>query len=147
MRVFGIAILISALLVLGACGGGNSKQNNIDGHWTAALTNPDGSPAFDFTTNFTQSGGNGVSVTNFQFTSTSPCFVSGETETGSFMLSGDFSGKVTGAFGLNIQSGNPGGNTLVLQGNVNDNTITGTWTLTGITSGCSGSGNFTLTKG
>jgi hypothetical protein len=29
---------------------------------------------------------------------------------------------------------------------VNNNAITGTWTLTGVTSGCTGSGNFTMTK-
>ena len=40
----------------------------------------------------------------------------------------------------------PSGNSLKLNGTVaNGNTITGTWTLTG-SSGCAGSGTFTMTK-
>jgi hypothetical protein len=30
---------------------------------------------------------------------------------------------------------------------VNNNTITGTWTLAGTTSGCTGTGSFTMNKG
>jgi hypothetical protein len=76
----------------------------------------------------------------------SPCFVSGETATTSLVLSGNSSGSVAGAFQLTVKSGNPSGDTLTLQGTVTNNTITGTWTLVGISSGCSGSGNFTATK-
>jgi len=47
---------------------------------------------------------------------------------------------------LTITSATPSGNTLTLQGTVNNNAITGTWTLTGLTPGCTGSGNFTLTR-
>jgi len=146
MKRFGLVLLVALSLVLGACGGANSSSGNINGNWTATLTNMDGSPAFAFTTSFTQMTGMGVTVTNFTFTSSSPCFASGETETGTFALGGNFNGSVTGAFGLMIQSGTPGGNTLTLTGNVKNNTITGTWTLTGVTSGCTGSGNFTVTK-
>jgi hypothetical protein len=146
MRAIAIVSIILSGLLLSSCGGGNSNPGTINGNWTAALTNSDGSPAFNFTTTFTQTSGTGVSVTNFNFTTTSPCFVSGATETGTFALSGDFSGNVTGQFGLVIQSGNPSGNTLTLQGKVNTNTITGTWTLAGLTSGCTGSGNFTMNK-
>jgi hypothetical protein len=39
-----------------------------------------------------------------------------------------------------------GSNTLTMQGTINNNTVTGTWTLTGLTSGCSGSGTFTMNK-
>jgi hypothetical protein len=72
--------------------------------------------------------------------------VSGETHTGTIALSGDFNGNVTGLFGLTIQSGSPGGNTLTLSGNVKNNLITGTWTLAGISSGCTGAGNFTISR-
>jgi hypothetical protein len=145
-----LAILIGLVLILAGCGSNNSANSgssgNVTGNWTATLTNPDSSPAFAFTTTFTQMSGSSVSVTNLAFTTSSPCFVSGETETASFILSGNFSGSVAGAFQLTVQSGNPSGDTLTLNGAVNNNTITGTWTLVGISSGCSGSGNFVVTK-
>ena len=147
MNNSGIAVLLGLILVLGGCGTNNSNNPaNINGTWSATLTDPDSTPAFAFTTSFTQMTGNLVSVTNFTFTTSTPCFVSGETETASFILSGDFSGNVAGAFQLIIKSGNPGGDTLTLQGTVKSNTITGTWTLVGLGSGCSGSGNFAITK-
>jgi hypothetical protein len=142
-----LAILLGLALVLGGCGNSNSTTSgNINGNWSATLTNTDSTPAFAFTTSFSQMSGNSVSVTNFTFTTTSPCFVSGETETASFILSGNFMGSVTGAFQLTVKSGNPSGDTLTLQGTVTNNTISGTWTLVGINSGCSGSGNFVATK-
>lgn len=147
MKWFGIPLLISLGLVLSGCGGGDSTTpGNINGNWTATLTNTDGTPAFAFTTTFTQAGANGLNLTNFTFTTTSPCFVSGETTIGTFSLSGNFNGSVSGLFGLTIQSGSPGGNTLTLSGTVRNNAITGTWTLTGISSGCTGAGNFTISK-
>ena len=141
------AILLGLALVLVGCGNSNSANTgDINGNWTATLTNTDSTPAFAFTTTFTQMTGTSVSVTNFSFTTSSPCFVSGETETASFILSGNLSGSVTGAFQFAVTSGNPGGNTLTLQGTVKNNTIIGTWTLVGLSSGCSGSGNFVVTK-
>jgi len=142
-----LTILLGLVLILGGCGNSNSTSpGNVNGNWTATLTNPDSTPAFAFTTSFTQMSGSSVSVTNLTFTTASPCFVSGETETASFILSGNFSGSVAGAFQLTIKSGNPSGDILTLNGNANNNTITGTWTLVGISSGCSGSGNFVVTK-
>jgi hypothetical protein len=105
-----------------------------------------GAPVFAFTTSLAQNSGTVVSVTNLSFTTATPCFASGGSETGSFMLSGNFNGNVTGAFQLGVHSGTPSGNTLVLQGTVKNNTISGTWTLTGVTAGCSGSGNFIMNK-
>jgi len=142
-----LSILLGFALVLGGCGNSNSTNaGSINGNWSATLTNTDSTPAFAFTTTFTQMTGNSVNVTNLTFTTASPCFVSGETETASFILSGNFSGSVTGAFQLAVKSGSPGGDTLTLQGAVKNNTITGTWTLVGLSSGCSGSGNFVVTK-
>lgn len=142
-----LAILLGLTLVLGGCGNSNSTNSgNINGNWSAMLTNTDSTPAFAFTTTFNQMSGNSVSVTNLTFTTASPCFVSGETGSASFILSGNFNGSVTGAFQLTVKSGNPSGDTLTLQGTVKNNTITGTWTLVGISSGCSGSGNFVVTK-
>ncbi|HXM23365.1 MAG TPA: hypothetical protein VN948_19065 [Terriglobales bacterium] len=148
MKQFGIAIVLALGLVLAACGGGNSSSSaTVTGNWTATLTNTDGTPAlFGFTTSLTQSSGTVVTGTNLSFTTSNTCFTSGGSQTGSFVLSGNFNGNITGTFQLTITSGTPPGNTLTLQqGMVNNNTISGTWTLTG-TGGCTGAGNFTMTK-
>jgi hypothetical protein len=148
MKQFGIAIVLALGLALAACGGGNSSSSNtVTGNWTATLTNTDGTPAFGFTTSLTQSGGSAiVTGTNLTFTTSTACFTSGGSQTGSFVLSGNFNGNITGTFQLTITSGTPSGNTLTLQqGTVNNNTIAGTWTLTG-TGGCTGAGTFMMTK-
>jgi hypothetical protein len=147
MKAFGIVTLLTLGLVLGACGGGNNNNsNNVNGNWTATLTNPDGSPAFAFTTSLTQTGGNSVTVANLKFNTSSDCFDATTTETASFNLSGNFNGNVTGGFGLNISTVSAAThNVLTLQGTMNGNTISGTWTLTGTSSGCTGSGSFTMT--
>jgi hypothetical protein len=142
-RSFVNLILFSTML-LAACGGGNS--GNVNGTWTASLTNPDGSPAFNFTTSLTQNNGTNVSGTNINFTTSSPCFSTVSSETGGFTLSGNTNGVTTGSFELTIQSGTPSGNVMTLNGTLNNNTITGTWTLTGVTSGCTGNGNFTMNR-
>jgi hypothetical protein len=148
MRRLGIALLTAVSLFFVGCGGGNSAPGpgNINGNWTAMLSDTGTTPVFTFTTSFRQSGGTDVTVTNFTFTSSSPCFVSGGTETASFVLAGNFSGDVTGSFQLKIQSETPSGNLLTLEGMAKNNTISGTWMLSGVTSGCTGNGNFTLNR-
>jgi hypothetical protein len=134
-------LLLLALLTTGCGSSSNSNSGNINGTWTASLTNPDNSPAFAFTTNFTEASGGSISITNFTFTSNGSCFPGTTTETGTFGLSGNSNGNVTGTFGMNISSTGTT-NQLALQGTVNGNAITGKWTLTGGT-GCSGNGTFT----
>jgi hypothetical protein len=148
MKQIAIAVLLTLGLTLGACGGGGGTAGNVSGNWKATLTNPDGTPAFAFTTTFSQtSGDTTVNVTNLSFTTATACFNSQTSETGSVTLSGNFNGSVKGAFGMTISTMFPGTqNVVTLQGNVNNNTILGAWTLTGAQSGCTGSGNFTLTK-
>jgi hypothetical protein len=146
MRSLGIAVLLLGLTLVGCGGGNSSNSNNVSGNWTAALSDSNGASVFAFTTSLMQNSGTVVSVTNLNFTTATPCFASGGSETGSFILSGNFNGNVTGAFQLGIHSGTPSGNTLVLQGTVKDNTISGTWTLTGVTAGCGGSGTFIMNK-
>jgi hypothetical protein len=149
MQRSGIALLLVFGLFLFGCGGAGSgpgSSGNINGNWTATLNDTGNAPVFTFTTSFHQGSGSDVSVTNFTFTTSSPCFVSGGTETASFMLSGNFNGSITGSFALNIQSATPSGNTLTLEGVIKNGTITGTWMLTGVTSGCTGNGNFTIAR-
>src|ERR1700694_6117791 len=128
------------------CGSNHSKSRHINGDWTAALTNSsDGSQAFTFTTSITENNDGTLSVASLTI-SASSCFVSGETESGSFALGGNFNGNVTGQFQFKVMSASPSNNVLTLTGTANGNTIKGTWTLTGGT-GCQGSGNFTMTRG
>ena len=145
MSKLAVALLLAAGLVLVGCGSNNSNSSTINGNWTAVLTNSsDESQAFTFTTSVTENNDGTLSVTNLTISSSS-CFVSGETESGSFALGGNINGNVTGQFQFNVMSASPSNNVLTLTGTANGNTIKGTWTLTGGT-GCQGSGNFTMTK-
>jgi hypothetical protein len=143
-----VGIVFTIGLLMSACSTSNSSSN-INGNWKASLTNTDGSPAYAFSTTFTEASNGSVDITNFSFTSAGSCF-SGDTtsETGSFNLSGNFNGNVSGSFGMNISTAFPGAatqNVLALQGTVAGRSIGGTWTLTGA-SGCSGHGTFNISK-
>ena len=140
MKKLAMALLVTAVIMLVGCGN-SSSHGNINGHWTAVLTDT----TFNFGTSIVVNNDGTLSVSNFSFATNSACFVSGETESGSFAFTGDFNGKVTGSFTFKVVSGSPSGNTLSLTGTANGDTITGTWSLTG-GSGCTGSGNFTMTK-
>jgi hypothetical protein len=147
MKTLGTIVVLGIALVLAGCGS-TSNSNIINGNWTAALLNSSsgGSPIFNFTTTLTQSSGSSVSVTNLNFTTSSPCFASGSTATGGFTLSGNLNGVTSGGFQMNIQSTGSSNNLLTLQGTVSNNTISGNWSISGTTSGCSGSGQFTMNK-
>ena len=144
------SVLVSALIFIGtACGNGNSSRNTVTGNWTAALSDPTGAPAFTFNTSLKQNSGSGaVDVNNLSFTTSTACFPGTSTATGAFTLSGDFNGQTSGSFQMTVQSDTTAANSnlLTLQGTDHNNVISGTWTLTGVTSGCSGSGNFTMNK-
>ena len=146
MKQFAVAVLLLVGLTLVGCGSNSSNPSNINGTWTATLLDSNNTTVFTFGTSLMVNGDGSLTISNFNFSTNSPCFVSGETETGSFALSGNSNGNVTGKFGFNVQSGSPSGNTLILSGTANGNTISGTWTLTGGT-GCSGSGSFNMVKG
>jgi hypothetical protein len=145
LKQFALATLLALGLTLTGCG---KSAGNIDGNWTANLTSPPGgTPVFAFQTNFTGSGGGAFTVTSLTFTTSGTCFNTPPfTEVGTVSLTGDYNGHVTGSFGLIISTAFPGGanNVLTLNGVVKNNTITGTWILTG-NSGCSGTGVFTAT--
>lgn len=138
--------LLGVCAILVGCGSNNGSAANINGTWSAMLTQSNNQSYGTLGLSMVVNGGGVLSVTNLTITSASPCFVSGETATGSFMLSGNFNGNVTGTFGLTVKSGNPAGDTLTLTGSANGNTITGTWTLAGQFPGCTGNGTFVMTK-
>jgi hypothetical protein len=135
-----LAILLGLAVLLAACG---DNQSSINGTWTAALT---GTQQFNFSTTLTSISNNGLSVTNLSFSTQSPCFPGTSTATGAFVVSGTFNGVSAGGFQLTVTS-STGANQLQMNGTVHNNTISGTWTLTGTGSGCSGSGTFTMNKG
>ncbi|MFZ0417299.1 MAG: hypothetical protein WAM04_04290 [Candidatus Sulfotelmatobacter sp.] len=144
---------ITILLVLGltvvGCGSSSvgGLASNINGSWTATLTDPNGSIAYQFSATFTQGTGSELTVTNFTFTSGGSCFgpySPGEYgESGSFTLVGNSNGKVTGMFGMVIATPNINGPALNLQGTLSGSTISGRWTASAI-GGCSANGTFTI---
>jgi len=139
MKTFVVAMLLVAGLALTGRGSSNNNSGNINGNWTAALTDTGGNAFFGFATSLVVNGDGTLIVSNFKFATNSSCFVSGETESGSFVVSGDLNGNVTGKFQFTVTSGNPSGNTLTLTGTVNGNAISGTWMLVGGTD-CSDKG-------
>ena len=145
MKKFAVVMLFAVGMALTGCGSSSHDSGNVNGNWTAALQDANGVPVFAFTTNLTATGnGSQVTVSNFNFTSNS-CSFTAATETASFVLSGNFNGKVSGSFQLSLASGSPSNDTLVLNGTVNGGTITGSWGITGTTS-CAANGTFTMTK-
>ncbi len=146
-KQFALPIMLVFGLALTGCG---NTAGNIDGNWTANLiTPPGGTPVFAFQTSFTGSGSGTLTITSLTFSTSGSCFATGPfTETGTASLSGDYNGHVTGSFGMIISTTFPAGtnNVLTLNGTVANGTITGTWSLTGST-GCTGTGVFTATKG
>jgi hypothetical protein len=143
MKKLAVAILLVAGLTLAGCG--SSNHTNINGNWTATLTDSaSGTQAFAFTTSIVENSDGTLSISKFSFSTKESCFGTGETESGTFALSGNLNGNVTGKFGMVVKSGTPSGNLLTLAGDVNGGTVTGTWTLVGPS--CNGSGTFTMNK-
>ena len=145
-KLIALLVLILGIAMVGC---GSSSSTNINGNWSASLTDSStGTTVYSFTTTFTEVSGGAVSVTNFTLTSANgTCMTGPSTETGSFTLSGNFSGSVKGTFGMTITAQDTGGqDMLTLQGGVSgNNTITGTWSLSG-TSACTGQGTFTINR-
>ena len=152
MKGFVVMLLLMFVLSLVACGGGyggmsntNVNTSSIDGNWATTMLNSSGAQMIAFTSAISHSGTYTVTATNMQFTLGMACFPNGASATGAVMPNGNIE-----SFGMTAQGANTSGigNTvLTLQGSVtNANAISGTWTMNGITSGCSGSGTFTMTK-
>src|SRR5580692_7249338 len=86
-RWMGMIVFLAMGLAIAGCGNGNGgvRSGNINGTWSALLTNS----GYSFSTTFTQGSGETLNVTNFTFTSPGPCFASDQTsETGTFGFMG-----------------------------------------------------------
>jgi hypothetical protein len=142
-----VVVLLALALTVPGCGSG-PRSGHINGFWVATLNNANGSPVYSFSTTFTQGSASTLSITNFTFTVPGPCFESYQgdqySEAGSFTLSGNSNGNFAGTFGMTISTIFPTtNNVLTLNGTVNGDTISGTWSATGL-QGCSGNGKFTI---
>src|ERR1039458_3470253 len=101
MKKLAVAGLVAVVLTLVGCGWHSHRNGDIIGTWPAILSDSD----FSFGTSVVVSGDGTVSVDQFSFSTNGPCFVSGETESGSFAFTGDFNGHVTGQFDFKVVSG------------------------------------------
>jgi hypothetical protein len=145
MKQLFTALLLVASVALTGCG--SSSTGNINGTWKAILTSTP-NETFAFTTSLTVNSNGSLGSSNFNFTvNNSSCTFPAETESGSFTLTGNFNGQVSGTFHYVVTSTGAEVNTLTLDGTVSGGHITGTWTVTGATAGCTGNGNFTMTPG
>ena len=130
-----LASVLSLALLLAACG--NNPHSAIDGTWTVYGTGgSNGTNGFHFSFTLTSTSNNGLSVTNFSVIALpGQCLLVPPTFSGTF-------NAATDTFQLTISSRSQ----LRLNGTLNNNTITGTWTMTSVYIGCNGSGTLTMTK-
>jgi len=108
--------------------------------------NSSGNETFAFLTTLTVSGDGSLGTSGFNLTvdNMGPCKFPATTETGTFTVSGNFDGHVSGHFHYVVTSTGDPVDTLTLDGTVSGGQITGTWTVSGSV-GCSGNGTFSMT--
>jgi hypothetical protein len=139
-------VLLGMSLILSSCGANSHVDGNINGLWRATLSSA-GTNTFVFMTNLTVNADGSLGTSSFSFTvNNTPCTfpTPTTTESGSFTITGNFSGQVSGAFQYIIMSTGAESNTLTLNGKVNGGQITGTWSVMGATANCTGTGTFTM---
>jgi hypothetical protein len=146
MKSMAAILLLSASVALSGCGSNsNSTVNgNINGTWNATLDST-GTETFGFMTNLTVNSGGALGTSSFNImVNNTPCVFPVTTESGSFTIGGNFNGQVSGSFHYVVTSTGATVNTLTLDGMVSGGQITGTWTVSGASGGCSGNGTFTM---
>ena len=149
-----LVLALGLLLALLGCGNGNQvKQVNLSGNWTADMQKANGSTVFSFSSSINEVGNTVLNVSNLSFNPATSCFQSQVSASGLAQFSSSGYGYYTGggvtAMSLTVKGLAAGGGTatLTLQGTANpDNTVSGTWTLNGVSATCSGSGAFTMTR-
>jgi hypothetical protein len=153
-RVLGPVFLAVALVALVACGGSNNsskQQATATGTWAANLTNATtGQQSLAFNVNMNQNGNN-LSFSGMNMLNGDNCFSSGSFVSGQMMASGMMSAGMQMGMTMNIWSNsNQTGNHMVIQTEMplgNNNQMTGSYTLTGVTSDCSSqTGTVTMTR-
>lgn len=144
MRKMTAIALLTISLILSGCGSSTHATGNINGLWSASLSSS-GAPTFTFMTNLTVNADGSLGSSSFNLTlNNTLCSFPTTTETGTFTLTGNFNGQVSGSFHYVIMSTGVEVNTLTLDGTVSGGQIRGTWTVTGATANCTGNGTFTM---
>jgi hypothetical protein len=139
-----LTVLLAMTLIFSSCGANSHATGNINGIWNAALSTSSAS-TFTFQTTLTVNADGTLGTTNFSLTvNNTPCTFPGTTESGSFTISGNFSGQVSGTFHYVITSTGAEPSILTLNGTVSGGQIKGTWSVSGGTANCTGNGNFTM---
>jgi len=138
MAKMGLITLLALTLAIAGCGSSGTGPANINGNWSATLTNADGSLAYRFSATFTQGSDDNLIITNLRFTTAGACVfsVAGETQ-GSFTATNRI-------FAMSLAELNVGGPMLALQGNLSHGVISGSWSAGGLVPPCSGNGRFTI---
>ncbi len=140
-------VLLGMCLIFSACGSNSHATGNINGMWSATLSNSTLANTFAFMTKLTVNADGSLGTTSFSFTmDNTPCTFPTSTQSGSFTVSGNFNGQVSGKFHYIILSTGVEVNTLTLDGTVSDGQITGTWSVSGATANCTGFGTFTMNQ-
>jgi hypothetical protein len=149
-----LAFALGVLAALLGCGNGNQvKPANLSGNWTASLQKANGSTVFSFSSSITEVGNTVLNVSSVSFNPATACFQSQVGASGLAQFSSSGYGYYTGG-GVTVMSltvkglaAGGGTDTLTLQGTANpDSSVSGTWTLNGVSAACSGSGGFTMTR-
>jgi hypothetical protein len=144
MKQFTAVALLGLSLILSSCGSNSHLAGNINGLWNATLSSS-GQDTFTFMTNLTVNADGSLGSTSFNLTlNNTPCTFPTTTESGSFTLTGNFNGQVSGSFHYVITSTGAQVNILTLDGTVSGGVITGTWKVSGATANCTGNGTFTM---
>jgi len=145
-----VAILLLTILILNGCSSTNTNASaaaaTASGSWQAEMSGGAGDASgLSFITAFSADASGNMTITNFQFLTEGPCFVSGQSETGKLIVTTNSNNVVTGTLTFTVNSGTPAGNVLTLNGTESGTTITGTWQLTG-SNDCTSAGTFTMTQ-
>jgi hypothetical protein len=144
MKKITAVALLGMGLILSSCGSNSHAVGNINGLWAATLSST-GADTFSFMTKLTVNADGSLGTTNFNLTvNGGPCTFPASTESGTFMITGNFNGQASGKFHYVIMSTGVEVNALTLDGTVSAGQITGTWSVTGATANCTGTGTFTM---
>lgn len=171
MKTFAVLSLLAVAFAVSSCGNStnrNTTTTTASGNWEALLTGGTGAASqLNFVAAFTVTDTTGVAnepldITGFSFFNSGACFATGagtSTETGSATLSATSTGTVSGTMAFTVTSVTPAGNVLTLNGTnvtgtssgtvgttgtLSNGVVTGTWTLAGGDTSCTGTGSFIM---
>lgn len=153
LNILHLAAVFGFILALLGCGNNQLKPADLSGNWTATLLRASGGTAFSFSMSITEVGNTVLNVSDVVFNPATPCFQSQVSASGIVTLVGSgygyYTSFVTTAVSVTVTglAASGGTDTLNLPGTVNpDYTVSGRWTLIGVSATCSGSGAFTMTR-